>query len=93
MLRLSYVNSAFETGQRSPLDGAILEHGGVDTKGYELIEEVPFDFERKRVSVVVRQEGKALMITKARRRTCSRRPLHMSRTERSGRWTPERSMT
>lgn len=64
VLRLSYINSYFETGQRSPLDGAIVEHGGVDVSGYQLIEEVPFDFERKRVSVVVRGGGKAVMMTK-----------------------------
>ncbi|MDE3198861.1 MAG: magnesium-translocating P-type ATPase [Acidobacteriota bacterium] len=54
VLRLAYLNSEFETGLRSPLDAAILraEAGGVD--GYEKLDEIPFDFERRRSSVVVR---------------------------------------
>lgn len=36
----------------------------MDVRGYELIEEVPFDFERKRVSVIVRHGGKVTMIAK-----------------------------
>ncbi len=64
VLRLSYLNSIFETGLKSQLDNAILTHGGVDVSGYAFIEELPFDFERRRVSVIVRHEGEALMITK-----------------------------
>jgi P-type Mg2+ transporter len=64
VLRLAYLNSKFETGLRSQLDGAILAHGGVDAAGYEFIEELPFDFERRRVSVIVRHGAEVLMITK-----------------------------
>jgi P-type Mg2+ transporter len=64
VLRLSYLNSAFETGLKSQLDNAILAYGGVDISGYSFIEELPFDFERRRVSVIVRHGSEVLMITK-----------------------------
>jgi len=53
VLTLAYLNSHFETGLRSPLDTAILEHGAVDVSTWRKIDEVPFDFERRRVSVLL----------------------------------------
>ncbi len=63
-LRLAYVNSAFETGIRSPLDTAILAVPGLDTDGWEKIGEMPFDFERRRLSVVVKRGDERMLITK-----------------------------
>ncbi|MBM3470452.1 MAG: magnesium-translocating P-type ATPase [Armatimonadetes bacterium] len=57
VLELAYINSVFETGLRSPLDEAILEHVEIDVRGWTRIDEVPFDFERRRVSVLVEREG------------------------------------
>ncbi len=48
-----YVNSYYETGLKSPLDEAILRYKNLDVNGYEKIDEVPFDFVRRRVSIVV----------------------------------------
>ena len=59
VLQLAYLNSAFESGLKSPLDEAILAHGKVDVAGWRKIDEVPFDFERRRVSVLVEGEGAA----------------------------------
>ena len=53
ILELAYLNSYFETGLRSPLDDAILEHKNIDMRSWQKIDEVPFDFERRRVSVLV----------------------------------------
>lgn len=53
VLQLAYLNSYFETGLKSPLDDAILGHEEIDIKGWRKIDEVPFDFERRRVSVLV----------------------------------------
>jgi Mg2+-importing ATPase len=50
---LAYINSQFETGIRSPLDAAILQHAAIDVAGYQKVDEIPFDFERRRLSVVV----------------------------------------
>ncbi len=52
-LTLAWINSRFETGIRSPLDAAILGQHAVDVDGYEKRDEVPFDFERRRLSIVV----------------------------------------
>lgn len=53
VLHLAYLNSHFETGLKSPLDDAILEHKEIDASGWSKVDEVPFDFERRRVSVLV----------------------------------------
>lgn len=64
VLRLAYLNSYFETGIKSPLDDAILSHEEIDTRSWRKIDEVPFDFERRRVSVLVEQEHKRLLVVK-----------------------------
>jgi len=56
VLQLGQLNAAFETGLKSPLDDAILSAGGIDRAAWRKIDEVPFDFQRRRVSVLV--EGK-----------------------------------
>jgi Mg2+-importing ATPase len=47
------VNSRFESGMKSPLDEAIVSARAFDIAGWRKIDEVPFDFERRRVSVLV----------------------------------------
>jgi Mg2+-importing ATPase len=64
ILRLAHLNSLFETGLKSPLDEAILERGGTDPTGWRKLDEVPFDFERRRVSVLLEREGERLLILK-----------------------------
>ena len=75
---LAYINSLYETGIKdpthqalmehrahaNPLDLAILEHDHPDVQGYEKLDEIPFDFERRRISIVVAEGGKPLLITK-----------------------------
>jgi P-type Mg2+ transporter len=63
-LTLAGVNSAHQTGIKSPLDEAILKRGGVAVTEYRKIDEIPFDFERRRLSVVVENGGERLLITK-----------------------------
>lgn len=62
-LFLAYLNSTFETGVKSALDAAILE-ATVDVRDYRKVAEVPFDFERRRLSVVVQKGDAQLLITK-----------------------------
>jgi Mg2+-importing ATPase len=57
-------NAALETGLASPLDDAILAGGAPDLSSVQKLAEIPFDFVRKRVSVVVEADGKTLLITK-----------------------------
>jgi Mg2+-importing ATPase len=64
VLLYSYLNSYYETGLKSPLDAAILRYKDISVEGYQKVDEVPFDFTRKRVSVVVEYERQRFMIAK-----------------------------
>ena len=64
VFRLAWLNSHFESGIRSPLDDAILEHGTPDATDWRKLDEVPFDFERRRVSVLLERGGEHLLIVK-----------------------------
>ncbi|HEX7941263.1 MAG TPA: magnesium-translocating P-type ATPase [Gemmatimonadaceae bacterium] len=63
-IALAHVNSRFETGIASPLDRAILEREVAGTDRYRKLDEIPFDFDRRRLSVVVDDAGAALLISK-----------------------------
>jgi len=64
VLFYAYLNSFHETGIKSPLDAAILQHKHLDIQAYRKLDEIPFDFERRRLSIVVETSGKAILITK-----------------------------
>jgi Mg2+-importing ATPase len=64
VLALAYLNSFFESGLKSPLDDAILAHEEINVSGWTKIDEVPFDFERRRVSVLVEQGGVRRLVVK-----------------------------
>jgi Mg2+-importing ATPase len=70
VLQYAFLNSHFQSGLRNLLDNAVLAHVelhkvlGIDT-GYSKLDEIPFDFSRRRLSVVVaRQDGKHILICK-----------------------------
>ncbi|MCM3903916.1 MAG: magnesium-translocating P-type ATPase [Pyrinomonadaceae bacterium] len=60
----AYLNSFYETGFTNPIDEAIRTHGQFDLTGYQKVDEVPYDFVRKRLSILVAKDGAHLMITK-----------------------------
>ena len=60
----AHINSQFESGMKSPLDEAILAAHPFDMTGWRKIDEVPFDFERRRVSVLVEHDAKRRLIVK-----------------------------
>ena len=64
VLDLAWLNSHFQAGLRNPLDAAILESGPPRGEGWSKIDEAPFDFQRRCVSVLVEREGHRLLITK-----------------------------
>ena len=64
VLQLAYLNSYFETGLKSPLDAAILEHTEIEVGHWRKIDEVPFDFERRRVSVLLDDAQQRLLVVK-----------------------------
>lgn len=53
VLELAYLNSFFETGLKNPLDEAILSAPCMDVRAWQKIDEIPFDFERRCVCVLV----------------------------------------
>jgi len=62
ILEFAYLNSFHQTGLKNLLDVAVLEHPGLDVQmaacgEYRKVDEIPFDFGRKRMSVVVEQAG------------------------------------
>ena len=63
-LELAYLNSKFQTGIRSPLDDVILHQSPAQTEEYIKRDEIPFDFERRRLSVVVERQSQRILITK-----------------------------
>jgi Mg2+-importing ATPase len=64
VLRWAEVNATFETGLKSPLDEAILAATPGDLEGWRKIDEVPFDFERRRVSVLAERDGHRFLVVK-----------------------------
>ncbi len=64
VLSLAYLNSYFESGLKSPLDDAVLQHGEIDVSAWTKIDEVPFDFERRRVSVLVERDAARRLVVK-----------------------------
>ncbi|MBS7613978.1 magnesium-translocating P-type ATPase, partial [Candidatus Bathyarchaeota archaeon] len=64
VLLYSYLNSYYQTGLKSPLDEAILKFEEIDVKDYRKIDEVPFDFIRRRLSIVVENQNQRFMATK-----------------------------
>ncbi len=64
VLMLAYLNSYYQTGLKNILDHAVLRHEKLLVKKYKKIDEIPFDFSRKMMSVVVEMDGKHRLITK-----------------------------
>ena len=63
VLQLAYLNAVLETGIENPLDAAIVAAGeaaGLDTQGARKIDEIPYDFVRKRLTIVVATHAEAL---------------------------------
>ncbi len=64
VLNYAYLNSYFQTGLRNLIDRAVLEYVDLDTRECRLVDELPFDFQRRRMSVVVAYEGDHVLICK-----------------------------
>ena len=64
VFQLAYLNSLFQTGIKNPLDDAILGHQKPEISFCQKIDEIPFDFYRKRMSVVVKHLNQLTLICK-----------------------------
>ncbi|MFN8466692.1 MAG: magnesium-translocating P-type ATPase [Caldilineaceae bacterium] len=61
----AFLNAKMQTGMQNPLDEAIVGKGASGAEEYAKVDEIPYDFIRKRLSVVVQRQGTApQMITK-----------------------------
>ena len=60
----AYLNAFYETGFSNPIDQAILSFGKTDISGFKKLDEVPYDFVRKRLSIMVLKGEEHIIITK-----------------------------
>ncbi len=63
-LRLAAINAAFQTGYHNPIDLAITAAAQPLAADVLRLDELPYDFTRKRLSVLARVDGQPLLITK-----------------------------
>ena len=64
VLLFAYINSFYETGFTNPIDEAVRSYRSFDLSEYQKLDEEPYDFVRKRLSVLVSKGDMHLMITK-----------------------------
>ena len=64
VLLYAYLNAFYETGFANPIDEAIRIHQKFDLSGYTKLDEVPYDFNRKRITILVSTKGRHFMISK-----------------------------
>jgi Mg2+-importing ATPase len=64
VLLYAYLNAFYETGFTNPIDRAILDAGKRDISGYVKLDEIPYDFLRKRLSILVSKDDENTIITK-----------------------------
>lgn len=64
VLDYAYLNSYFQTGLKNLLDRAVVEYADLDVAECRLVDELPFDFQRRRMSVIVEYEGDNVLICK-----------------------------
>ncbi len=84
VLELAYVNSFFESGLKSPMDEAILEHKEIAIPDWKKIDEVPFDFERRRISVIVDNGRERLLVVKGAPEDILRLSTHYEESGEAG---------
>ena len=69
VLKWAYLNSFYQTGLKNLLDVAVLEHVEINDvlkvqESFQKVDEIPFDFQRRRMSVILEQNHKHILICK-----------------------------
>lgn len=68
VLKWAYLNSYHQTGLKNLLDVSVLEHGelhdSLKVEDYRKVDEIPFDFQRRRMSVILENNHQHLLICK-----------------------------
>jgi len=60
----AYINAFYETGFNNPIDEAIRDNKQFDLSGYRKQDEIPYDFIRKRLTILVSHDDEHIMVTK-----------------------------
>jgi len=55
VLLYAYLNAASESGYVNPIDTVIREYKTFDISGYQKLDELPYDFNRKRLSILFKK--------------------------------------
>ncbi len=64
VLLYAFLNASYETGFMNPIDDAIRKYRQFDLSGFKKLDEVPYDFIRKRLSILISKDDTHLMVTK-----------------------------
>jgi Mg2+-importing ATPase len=64
VLRLAHLNASFQSGFSNPIDAAIMSAADVDVANARRLDELPYDFSRKRLSVLFDEDGASRIVTK-----------------------------
>lgn len=64
VLLYAYLNASYETGFTNPIDEAIRNQCQLDISTYQKLDEVPYDFIRKRLSILVLKDDRKLIVMK-----------------------------
>jgi Mg2+-importing ATPase len=64
VLRYAFLNAFYETGFRNPIDEAIRKYRPLDLSAFKKLDEIPYDFIRKRLSILVSKNEGTLMVMK-----------------------------
>ncbi len=64
VLLYAFLNASFESGFANPIDEAIRTYQKLDISAFHKVDEVPYDFTRKRLSILVADKTERLLVTK-----------------------------
>jgi P-type Mg2+ transporter len=64
VLLYAFLNASYETGFMNPIDEAIRKYHSFDLSAFKKLDEVPYDFIRKRLSILISKGDTHLMVTK-----------------------------
>jgi Mg2+-importing ATPase len=64
VLLYAFLNASYETGFMNPIDEAIRKYRQFDLSSFKKVDEIPYDFIRKRLSILITKGDTHLMVTK-----------------------------
>ncbi len=89
VLRYAYIVASYQTGLKNVLDNAILNHEKMGVKQYKKVDEIPFDFIRRSMSVIVKNANSHMLICKGAPEEIFKKCNHFDMRGKISRLTPE----